>query len=1020
MGLSLDALQKMVGIRRAQLCPACQLNLGFVIKRQFGTYTSLSLHLFWTTKLLRKGPRRPIRALSSSRKPRKYSTEHLGDRNGTPLYAPEAAPTPKVEGPAPRIESKPGVQPEIQSRGQCDIEAEADPKVQSTSHLDAGADVRLLSQHETLTPETSRSQDQPKLPRLGIADALTENSNLRGVISHVRLTEEPRQDELDEQADHVGAERQQQECAEESSTQGSAEEAPNKAREKPEQNAEGSSFQNQYSTYAAHEEDDPEKVVRSAKEIFGDTLPKDYLSAEEKAIYYRLYGEPLRKTSPQDVGMPHPDMDELKDAMRAESGKGVLLRETEGVLEEVQYPIHPQPQIHPDTPDHGETPPFGSAESGTTIPPSMEQLEFIHTKARNKREYDALLELQRDFEAAAREHVLEEAAREQKESEDTATKEEQWDDLVVYEPNEPVEELAPEDMEISSTKFHPYTETGKFGTTPRTILLPMEGIVQPITELLKRTNVKHVRMAAENCLGGPGLPHSPATRRSKHGMYPQLPVGLNPSNREMGEIDADAFISTVFPFNYATSISTLTEVRKRMGSGWIRSLLDAHDGQGPRILDYGSGGAGAAAWEDVLQAEWDVMREKGEVKGPNPDPHGRKTVVVGSDTLRYRISRFLNNTTFLPRIPDYVHSHNISNHSIDSKAPGHGKKSYDLIIASNVFMRYSPAVNSKDSHRRGFILDNLWSLLNSSSGILLVIEKGHPRGFEEVADVRRRLLENFICPGNDHSKNFPEVSTNDGNREPGRIIAPCTNHTHCPMYLNRGVTEGRHDFCHFKQRFIRPHFLQRVLEAKHHNHEDVQYSYLAVQRGVISSDGGPSGREATERAFKGYADSKEPPHAAALPRNIMQPLKRTGHVIFDLCTPEGKLERWTLPRSFNKQAYHDARKAKWGDLWALGAKTRVNRTPRLGSRQSLKEAMLKRVYRVEKVIDEEGNEKLIVPALKTAVSLKKKVKAIVNKRTSRHNRRIEFQKEIKELEREDGSRASDVRGLSEHMNKWSK
>jgi hypothetical protein len=53
-------------------------------------------------------------------------------------------------------------------------------------------------------------------------------------------------------------------------------------------------------------------------------------------------------------------------------------------------------------------------------------------------------------------------------------------------------------------------------------------------------------------------------------------------------------------------------------------------------------------------------------------------------------------------------------------------------------------------------------------------------------------------------------------------------------------------------------------------------------------------------------------------------------VTMDMCTPEGKIERWTVPKSFSKLAYHDARKSRWGDLWALGAKTRVPRNLRIG------------------------------------------------------------------------------------------
>lgn len=75
----------------------------------------------------------------------------------------------------------------------------------------------------------------------------------------------------------------------------------------------------------------------------------------------------------------------------------------------------------------------------------------------------------------------------------------------------------------------------------------------------------------------------------------------------------------------------------------------------------------------------------------------------------------------------------------------------------------------------------------------------------------------------------------------------------------------------------------------------------------------------------------------ALPRAVLPPLKRRGHVILDLCTPAGTLERWTVPRSFSRQAFRDARKSSWGDLWALGAKTTVPRVPKIKKRKPKEE-----------------------------------------------------------------------------------
>lgn len=201
------------------------------------------------------------------------------------------------------------------------------------------------------------------------------------------------------------------------------------------------------------------------------------------------------------------------------------------------------------------------------------------------------------------------------------------------------------------------------------------------------------------------------------------------------------------------------------------------------------------------------------------------------------------------------------------------------------------------------------------------------------------------------------------------IIAPCTNHLTCPMHNPAGPTKGRRDYCHFEQRYIRPPFLQRIMGAKDRNHEDIKFSYLAVQRGAdlrqeqdIQQD-----VQATDSAFEGFEHLEETDtttsssgfHPLSLPRAVYPPLKRRGHVIFDLCTPAGKIERWTVPRSFSRQAYRDARKSNWGDLWALGAKTRIPRKLNLGDKhgEGKKERLARRATNKAAMheADEEGD-----------------------------------------------------------------
>ncbi|KAK0557320.1 hypothetical protein OC846_000539 [Tilletia horrida] len=51
------------------------------------------------------------------------------------------------------------------------------------------------------------------------------------------------------------------------------------------------------------------------------------------------------------------------------------------------------------------------------------------------------------------------------------------------------------------------------------------------------------------------------------------------------------------------------------------------------------------------------------------------------------------------------------------------------------------------------------------------------------------------------------------------------------------------------------------------------------------------------------------------PRLIRPPLKKGGHVTFDACCASGAIERFTIPKSAGKQAYQDARKSSWGDIF---------------------------------------------------------------------------------------------------------
>jgi ribosomal protein RSM22 (predicted rRNA methylase) len=597
----------------------------------------------------------------------------------------------------------------------------------------------------------------------------------------------------------------------------------------------------------------------------------------------------------------------------------------------------------------------------------------------------------------------------------------------------------PKNIWLEDTDYirtHPLTLASRWGTSPSTLHFPTTTFTTPITTILNDSNssgAKHLSTAAESILGGVGLPYSPSTPAISRTM-PQQPVPLRAAQARMTDAHADVFLAAVLPQTYAAVLSVLVEVRKRLGGAWLKGLMARQGsgaeggGGGPLVLDVGGAGAGVLAWREIVRAEWEVVLEEREskeemVKNPVeslfalPDlakdeqvnnqppqaPFGKATVVTGSDTLRYRSSRLLENTTFIPRIPDLV-----PDEVPEGASP---RKQYDVIIAPHSLWNLSKDYESKTT------VETLWSLLNPAGGVLILLEKGVPRGFEAIAGARELLLKKHIAHQSlpDEAElgeeaddeillsSFTKTGSNSiqsEGKDEGMIVAPCTNHSVCPLYTTPGLGQGRKDWCHFSQRYIRPPFLQSVLGAKRRNHDDVEFSYLAVRRGVDLRRKSPSisslvetqeprvqiqqDEESTDKAFLGYGretmvqdaieEAAEEQHAEGLdifreteeqpvdeaeriskraralirandrehwvqegfdplmlPRMLLTPIKRKGHILIDLCTPMGTYERWLVNRRTGKQAWRDARKSKWGDLWALGAWSRDIRRVNLGT-----------------------------------------------------------------------------------------
>ncbi|KAK9322670.1 hypothetical protein V1517DRAFT_322855 [Lipomyces orientalis] len=210
-----------------------------------------------------------------------------------------------------------------------------------------------------------------------------------------------------------------------------------------------------------------------------------------------------------------------------------------------------------------------------------------------------------------------------------------------------------------------------------------------------------------------------------------------------------------------------------------------------------------------------------------------------------------------------------------------------------------------------------------------------------------------------------------------RIIAPCPHHRQCPMQF-RNVDEKamRSHWCHFPQMMQKPRWLIELKKGKwlamqwkggrksdkpghrisgkgrsgSRNYEVARLSYLVVQREAETQ---PGSEAADAHDTVNLPDDSDLAQSLHWPRLINQPLKRDRHVILDLCSNSGYIERWVVSKSAGKQEYHDARKAHWGDLWALSAKSQNVRA----IVQNPRDKNEKSKYRTD---DQDGDEDMTV------------------------------------------------------------
>ena len=154
------------------------------------------------------------------------------------------------------------------------------------------------------------------------------------------------------------------------------------------------------------------------------------------------------------------------------------------------------------------------------------------------------------------------------------------------------------------------------------------------------------------------------------------------------------------------------------------------------------------------------------------------------------------------------------------------------------------------------------AMLRSARRAVLIVEPGSQVGFKALNRARARLIE-----------------------QGARLLAPCPHAMACPL------ADKADDWCHFPIPYTDP-FDPAPQPAS--ASEKISF-VLAVP---------PSrGTGAAETGTRTRSD-----------RIVKAPMRRTGHVVLDLCSRDGALVRQTVTKR-DRAAYKAARAAVWGDVW---------------------------------------------------------------------------------------------------------
>ena len=272
---------------------------------------------------------------------------------------------------------------------------------------------------------------------------------------------------------------------------------------------------------------------------------------------------------------------------------------------------------------------------------------------------------------------------------------------------------------------------------------------------------------------------------------------------------------------------------------------------------------------------------------------------------------------------------------------------FDVVVCSYALGESFDGISSQRS--RDVTVRQLWERV-APGGVLVISEPGTPKGSLIVRRARHLVLE---VARREMEQNARRLQAEpDAADVQAYVVAPCQHDKACPV-KDEHREDGFSTWCHFPQRALRSSYYREIKQSAK-PYQDEKFSYVVLRKMTRAQ-----ARQEAELATKRAAGRRRTPNTTAddnadehddeddeheeafhahvaressedWSRVIRHPHKRKGHVVVELCTSRGELERATIAKSHGQgdwaigaDGYKFARKLRWGDLWPYANKTTI-------------------------------------------------------------------------------------------------